>query len=255
MALRDLLPADLKRGLRRAGAVVGSVEAVATSAPDVVLTFDDGPDPVGTPAVLEALAAHGATATFFVLLTRVRRHPELLARVRAAGHEIGLHGVDHQRLTRFSGAEVRTRTAAARAELEALTGEPVRWFRPPYGAQTPATWLAVRRTGLVPVLWGPTTWDWRDVSQEDRVRKALQGARAGAVVLAHDAFAGASDGAVEGASDGAAGGVPGVVEPDVDRRDLVDRVLAAYAEQGLRGRSLGAALEHGRPVRAARFRR
>ena len=247
MPLRSHVPAGLKRRVRRAGAVLGSVEAVETAEPEIVLTFDDGPDPVGTPAVLDALAAHGATATFFVLLSRVRRFPELLARVREAGHEVGLHGVDHQRLTGFSYADAAARTAAAKTELEALTGEPLRWFRPPYGAQTPATWLAVRRVGLAPVLWGPTTWDWRDVPQDDRVRKAQQGAQAGAVLLAHDAFAGASDGAVDDGN--------GLVAPGVDRFDLLDRVLTAYAAEGLRGRSLGDALAHGSPVRAARFRR
>lgn len=245
MGLRSHLPADLRRALRRAGAPLGSVVAVRTAAPEIVLTFDDGPDPVGTPAVLDALAAHGASATFFVLLTRVRRHPDLLERVRREGHEVGLHGVDHQPLPRFSAAEARARTAAARAELEVLTGTPVRWFRPPYGAQTPATWLAVRRAGLVPVLWGPTTWDWRDLAQDDRVRKAQEGARAGAVVLAHDAFAGSADRAVD---DG-----HGLRAPDVDRFELVDRVLGAYAGLGLRGRSLGDALHRGTVVRAAHF--
>lgn len=247
MPLRDRVPAGLKRTLRRAAAPLGSVEAVRTSEPDVVLTFDDGPDPVGTPAVLDALAAHGATATFFVLLTRVRQHPDLLRRVVREGHEVGLHGVDHQPLPRFSHTEAYARTLAARTELEALTGERLRWFRPPYGAQTPPTWLGVRRAGLMPVLWGPTTWDWRDLPQADRVAKAQEGVRAGAVVLAHDAFAGVADGAVD---DGR-----GMIEPDVDRFDLVDRVLTAYAARGLGGRALGSALAHGSPVRAARFRR
>lgn len=246
MPLRSRLPAGLKTAVRRAGAPVGSVEAVRTAAPEVVLTFDDGPDPVGTPAVLAALAAHGASATFFVLLTRVRRHPELLEQVRAAGHEVALHGADHQPLTRFTHAEALRRTAAARAELEALTGDRVRWFRPPYGAQTPSTWLAARRAGTTPVLWGPTTWDWRDVGQDERVAKAQQGVHAGAVVLAHDAFADETDGA------DASGGP--LVAPRVDRGDLVDRVLSAYAARGLRARSLGEVLEHGSLVRAARFR-
>ena len=246
MPLRSRLPAGLKHALRRAAAPLGSVEAVRTTQPEIVLTFDDGPDPVGTPAVLDALAAHGATATFFVLLTRVRRHPDLLARVRDAGHEIGLHGVDHQRLTGFSAAEVHARTAAARVELEAVTGDAVRWFRPPYGAQTPATWLAVRRAGMVPVLWGPTTWDWRDAAQQERVAKAQVGARAGAVVLAHDAFADESDGATPAAEP--------LRAPDVDRGDLVDRVLTAYAAAGLRGRSLSEVARQGRLVRSARFR-
>lgn len=246
MGLRSRVPVGLRRALRRAGAPLGSVDAVRTREPEIVLTFDDGPDPVGTPAVLDALAAHGATATFFVLLTRARRHPDLVERVCREGHEIGLHGVDHQPLPRFPYAEARARTASAARELEALTGLPVRWFRPPYGAQTPLSWLATRRAGLVPVLWGPTTWDWRDVPQDDRVRKAQEGARAGAVVLGHDAFAGVADGAVD---DG-----QGLREPDVDRFDLVDRVLRAYAARGLRARSLGDTLRHGSLVRSARFR-
>ena len=239
--------ARAKRVLRRVAAPVGSVVAVRTTEPEVVLTFDDGPDPVGTPAVLDALAAHGATATFFVLLTRVRRHPGLLERVVREGHEIALHGPDHRRLPTFPAREVQERTAAAARELEGLTGATPRWFRPPYGAQTPATWLAVRRAGLVPVLWGPTTWDWRDVEQDARVRKAQEGARPGAVLLAHDAFAGPDDGAERSG--------PGSPPPDVDRADLVDRVLAAYADRGWRGRSLGDALQHGRLVRAAHFSR
>lgn len=241
------LPAGLKRALRRAASPVGSVDAVRTTAAEIVLTFDDGPDPEGTPAVLDALAAHGATATFFVLLTRARRHPELVARVLAEGHEVGLHGVDHRPLAAFPYAEARARTASAAHELAALTGTPVRWFRPPYGAQTPVTWLAVRRAGLVPVMWGPTTWDWRDVPQDERVRKALQGARAGAVVLAHDAFAGVDDGAVDDGRELSA--------PEVDRHDLVHRVLEAYAAAGWRARSLGDALQHGRAVRVAHFSR
>lgn len=245
MPLRSLVPPGLGHALRRAAAPLGSVDAVRTSEPEIVLTFDDGPDEVGTPAVLDALAAHRATATFFVLLTRVRRYPHLLERIRREGHEIGLHGVDHQRLTRFSYGDAHRRTAAGRAELEALTATPVRWFRPPEGAQSVSTWLAVRRAGLVPVLWGPTTWDWRDLPQDDRVRKAQQGARAGAVVLAHDAFAGAADGVVD---DGR-----GLVAPDLDRYDLIDRVLTAYAGLGLRARSLGDALRHGSVVRSARF--
>ncbi|MEO7235452.1 MAG: polysaccharide deacetylase family protein, partial [Lapillicoccus sp.] len=116
---------------------------VATTAPSLVLTFDDGPDPANTPRVLEVLRDRGASATFFVLMTRVRREPRLLAELMAAGHEVGLHGPDHRVLTQFSSREVRRRTEEARRELEDVTGTAVRWFRPPYGAQTPATWVGV----------------------------------------------------------------------------------------------------------------
>jgi peptidoglycan/xylan/chitin deacetylase (PgdA/CDA1 family) len=240
-------PTSLRRRARalldRHSAVVGSVTAVRTTAAEVVLTFDDGPEPGGTDKVLQSLAAAGATATFFVLLTRVRRFGHLLDEVRAAGHEIALHGVDHQALTGFRPSVVRQRTADARDELEQHIGRPVRWFRPPYGRQTLATWRAVRRTGLTPVFWGPTTWDWRDITQDERVAKAQQGVQPGAIVLAHDGFAGPMDAA------------PAAPVPRLDRGELVTRVLAAYADRGLSAHSLDRALSRGAPVLAARFRR
>jgi peptidoglycan/xylan/chitin deacetylase (PgdA/CDA1 family) len=117
------------------GESVYAVEPGAGERP-VVLTYDDGPEPGGTDAVLKVLAGHGVTATFFVLLSRTRRYPGLLSEVLAAGHEIGLHGVDHQRLTTLDPAHVAQRTADARHELEDTIGREVRWFRPPYGGQS-----------------------------------------------------------------------------------------------------------------------
>ena len=146
--------AGLKRRARRALGPVGSVVAVRTGQRTAVVTYDDGPEPGGTDRVLTALASHAARATFFVLVSRARRYPGLLREVVAAGHEIALHGVDHRRLTSFPAAEVRRRCADGRAELEDLTGQRVRWMRPPYGAQTLSTSLAIRRAGLTPVLWG-----------------------------------------------------------------------------------------------------
>lgn len=231
------------RGLRRAaGPVAGSVTAVRTSSPEVALTFDDGPEPGGTDGVLTALADRGASATFFVLLTRVRRHGSLLDEVVAAGHEIALHGVDHRALPELPLADVRAALRDGRAELEDRAGAAVRWYRPPYGRQTVRTHRAVTRAGMTPVLWGPTTWDWKDVSDAERLAKAQEGARPGAIVLGHDGFAGPEDGAFDGPP------------PLVDRGRLIAGVLGRYAAGGLRAVSLGRALENGTVVREARFR-
>ncbi|HLT61571.1 MAG TPA: polysaccharide deacetylase family protein [Microlunatus sp.] len=229
--------------VERATALIGSLIAVRTRAPEVVLTFDDGPDPTGTEEVLAALAEHGATATFFVLLTRVRQHPELLRRILAAGHEVGLHGVDHQPLPRFDAEATRQRTADAARELTELTGRQLRWFRPPYGRQTLANWRGIRAAGLSPVFWGPTTWDWRDLPQQQRVAKAMEGARPGAILLGHDGFAAVADGA------------DADVTHTLDRHDLIGQVLDRYRAKGWRGVSLGRALESGRPIIAGRFSR
>ncbi len=227
---------------RAAGVLAGSVVAVRTAERVVALTFDDGPEPGGTDRILESLAAGGARATFFVLLTRVRRHRTLFEELVAAGHEVALHGVDHRALPDLPAAQVPRLIRDGRAELEDACGSAVRWYRPPYGRQTLRTYRAVTGAGLLPVLWGPTTWDWRDVPQPERLVKAQQGVRPGSIVLAHDGFAGADD----GVSDGPA--------PALDRGELIAGVLEGYRARGLRADSLGGVLERGRPVREALFR-
>lgn len=220
---------------------VGTVRAVATGAPHVVLTYDDGPDPVATPAVLEMLAKHNATATFFVLMTRARKYPSLVREVIDAGHEIALHGVDHTRLTTLALGEVRRRSRDGKAELEDLTGQRVRWFRAPYGALLPAHWTVVRSTGLMPVAWGPTPGDWRDLPESELAADAVGQSRAGEILLAHDGFAVAEDNAFDGPP------------PPIDRGKLTDLMLAGLASRGLAARSLGQSLRSGRARRWAWF--
>jgi peptidoglycan/xylan/chitin deacetylase (PgdA/CDA1 family) len=231
--------ARLRRlALHAAGPVttaVGSVVGVRTRQPHAVLTFDDGPEPGGTDQVLTALAERGATATFFVLVRRAQRYPALLGEVLAAGHEIGLHGLDHRRLTRVGREEVRRDLADGHAQLQDLVGSAVRWFRPPYGAQTPSVWRSVRRQGLEPVLWGPCAWDWLPRPEAQLAAQALRGLGRGTMLLAHDGFADAQDGAADGPV------------PRIDRAEVVRRILDGLAERGLEGHSLGDALAHGRP--------
>jgi peptidoglycan/xylan/chitin deacetylase (PgdA/CDA1 family) len=232
-----------RRTVRRgAGALLGSAVELRTDAPDIVLTFDDGPEPGGTDRVLAALAEGGASATFFVLLTRVRKYPGLLGEVLAAGHEVALHGVDHRALPTLAPDEVVRLVRDGKAELEDAVGREVRWYRPPYGRQTVRNWRAVTAAGMLPVLWGPTTWDWKsDVSDAERVQRSLREVGRGSIVLAHDGFAGPEDGACDGPP------------PSLDRGRLITAVLDGYAGQGLRARSLGDALAEGRLVRETWF--
>jgi peptidoglycan/xylan/chitin deacetylase (PgdA/CDA1 family) len=202
----------------------------------VVLTYDDGPDPVGTPAVLEALAAGACGATFFVTLSRVKRYPDLLADVVAAGHEIGFHGVDHRWLTRLGPVAVERGLVEGKAELEDIAGRAVRWFRPPYGAQSAATWGATIRAGLTPVLWSATLEDWLDVPFSQRVLAMSAIDSPGEIVIAHDGHADAGDGADDGPA------------PHLDRGELCRGLLDHLAQKGLAGRSLGEALGSGAPV-------
>lgn len=233
-----------RRGLRRAGAVLRrvartvspvfrSVVGVRTGRPVVVLTLDDGPDPEWTPLILDELARRGATATFFVLLTRTRAHPELVRRIVADGHEVALHGADHRRLTAYPRADARRMLRDARAELEDAAGVPIRWYRPPYGALSPSRWWAVRRSGMTSVLWTTSVLDGRDAEHGERISRATSGIAAGAIVLAHDSRAGRAD---------------GVDDPEIapfDRVALISDVLDEYDARGLTTVSLANALRAG----------
>jgi peptidoglycan/xylan/chitin deacetylase (PgdA/CDA1 family) len=222
-------------------APIGSVRRVRAQRDLVVLTYDDGPQPGGTDRVLTALADAGTTATFFVLVGRARRHPGLLADVVAAGHEIALHGVDHVRLTTLPAAQVRTRTRDGRRELEDLAGKRIRWFRPPYGAQRPGTWAAIRSAGLESVVWSNEAKDWQDDTVAELAGRTTT-AQAGSVLLMHDGYADAADGVDDGPP------------PGFDRGELTRRVLTGFRERGLATSSLGDALAEGSLVRGAWFR-
>jgi peptidoglycan/xylan/chitin deacetylase (PgdA/CDA1 family) len=208
-----------------------SVLALRGPAGSTVLTYDDGPTPNVTDRLLPVLAEGGATATFFVLLTRVRQQPGLLHEVLAAGHEVGLHGPDHRRLTTLPPETMLSRFRDAKAELEDLAGVPVRWSRPPYGAQDRASWRGARDAGLTPVLWSVTCRDWETHPPEDYLAGLRASDPAGSIVLMHDGFADERDRVDDGPP------------PVLDRIALTLGVLDVVAMAGLSGRSLGSALE------------
>lgn len=177
------VPAPLAPAVRQVTSVV------CADTPDRVftLTYDDGPDPRQTPALLDLLAERGTRATFFLLTGPARRHPEIVRRMRAEGHEVGLHGIDHTRITTLSTAQVRERLRRGMAELQEITGERVRYYRPAYGAQTVQQVVAARRLGLLPMLWSGWASDWEDTSVATAVDRAAAAVHPGCVLLLHDA--------------------------------------------------------------------
>jgi peptidoglycan-N-acetylglucosamine deacetylase len=178
-ALAPVVPAigsALRIQLRQEG-----VEAVG-------LTFDDGPHPQGTPAVLELLRERGATATFFLAGEQVVRRPVLAAEIVAAGHRVELHCHRHRNLLRLGVREFLDDAERARAVIEEASGQAIADYRPPYGIFSAATLRAVRRRGWRPVLWSRWGRDWdRRATAESIARRSSAGIRAGDIVLLHDA--------------------------------------------------------------------
>jgi peptidoglycan/xylan/chitin deacetylase (PgdA/CDA1 family) len=152
----------------------------------VALTFDDGPDPLGTPAVLRELAALGWRATFFLLGSQVRRHPAIARLVVDSGHEIAVHGAVHLPHLIRTPTGIRRDLRTATREIEEVTGVAPRWFRPPYGVLTTGTLWAARELGLRPVLWTAWGLDWRAGRPEDVAATVLGQLRPGGTVLLHD---------------------------------------------------------------------
>ena len=156
--------------------------------PGVALTFDDGPHPEGTPAVLELLARAGAHASFFLVGEQVQRRPGLAAEILAAGHVVALHGHRHRLQLRMSPSQVRADLARGAATLEDATGAAVVWHRPPYGIYSPAGLGAVRAAGWRPLLWSRWGKDWRRSTTPAAIaQRATRSLSAGDVILLHDA--------------------------------------------------------------------
>jgi peptidoglycan/xylan/chitin deacetylase (PgdA/CDA1 family) len=154
----------------------------------VALTFDDGPHPRGTPAVLETLREHGAVATFFLAGEQVERRPALAAEIVAAGHRVELHCHRHRNLLRLTAREFLEDAERGRAAIEEASGQAIADYRPPYGIFSAATLRAVRARGWRPVLWSRWGRDWaRRATPESIARRSSAGARAGDVLLLHDA--------------------------------------------------------------------
>jgi peptidoglycan/xylan/chitin deacetylase (PgdA/CDA1 family) len=139
---------------------------------ELALTFDDGPNPAWTPRLLDILAGHDVRATFFVVGKFAEVEPALVRRIAAAGHLIGNHSWSHPNLALTAGAKIHEELKRTSATLEQIIGQPIRFFRPPFGARRPKVFQVARSLGLEPVLWNAMTNDWKEPSP-DRIAASL----------------------------------------------------------------------------------
>jgi len=182
----------------------------------VAVTFDDGPHPEGTPAVLEALERGGARATFFLVGEQIERTGSLAAEVVAAGHAIAIHGYRHRNQLRLSSGQLDDDYSRAESVIVDATGVRPATYRPAYGIFSWPGLALARRRGWTPLLWSRWGRDWaRSGTPESIAAKVTEDLQGGDVLLLHDADTYSAPGSHQRTAEA----LPRVLE-EIERRGL-----------------------------------
>ncbi len=184
-----LLPGALWAGYG-AGAhlfTLGSVRRGPGAARRLALTFDDGPDPVYTPKVLDLLGDAGARATFFLVGERAARVPELVREIVAEGHEVENHSWSHRNLWACGPRRTEREISRAQEFLTEVSGRPPRFFRPPWGLVNLAVFPALKRLRSALVLWSVQPEGLSPVPPRKIAERVIRRAGPGVIVDLHDA--------------------------------------------------------------------
>ena len=154
----------------------------------LAITFDDGPDPLTTPALLDLLERRGHRGTFFVIGRRAAEHPALLAEIARRGHGLGNHSFAHSWLGPARGpAALRADLDSAAATLEQATGARPRFYRPPMGILSPPVASMARQAGVEVVGWSTSAKDGiASATVAGSLRRLRRGLRPGAILVLHD---------------------------------------------------------------------
>jgi peptidoglycan-N-acetylglucosamine deacetylase len=153
----------------------------------VALTFDDGPHPVHTAPLLDALAELGAPATFFVVGRDVDANPALVARIAREGHELGNHTYRHRYLPLARSRSVESELRATDQAVARAAGIVPRIARPPWGGRSPRNVRVFQRLRKRLVLWDVNSFDWKGKPAAQVVERVLARARGGSIILMHEA--------------------------------------------------------------------
>ncbi|MCP3753664.1 polysaccharide deacetylase family protein [Streptomyces sp. TBY4] len=161
--------------------------AGASTASAITLTFDDGPDPRYTPAILDTLARHGVRAMFFVCGEMAVDNQDLLRRMVAEGHVIGNHTWTHPLIPKLSRPALASEIGRTSEVVQQAVGTAPLWFRAPYGAWNRAAFEIGAELGMEPLAWTVDSLDWKEPGTASIVSRVLRQAAPGVIVLNHDA--------------------------------------------------------------------
>ncbi|MFG2639721.1 polysaccharide deacetylase family protein [Streptomyces sp. NPDC048370] len=153
----------------------------------MVLTFDDGPDPRYTPEILATLRHYGCRAMFFVCGEMAAAHQDLVREMAADGHVVGNHSWSHPLIPKLRPSRIRDELGSTSDLVESILGSAPLWYRAPFGAWNRHSFEIGAELGMEPLAWTVDTLDWKEPGTGSIVRRVLDGAGPGVVVLSHDA--------------------------------------------------------------------
>ncbi|MDT9693626.1 polysaccharide deacetylase family protein [Streptomyces sp. P9(2023)] len=153
----------------------------------MVLTFDDGPDPRYTPEILATLRRYGCRAMFFVCGEMAAVNQDLVRQMAADGHVVGNHSWSHPLIPKLRPSRIRHELGSTSDLVEGILGSAPLWYRAPFGAWNRHSFEIGAELGMEPLAWTVDTLDWQEPGAGSIVRRVLDGAAPGVVVLSHDA--------------------------------------------------------------------
>ncbi|MGE5397461.1 MAG: polysaccharide deacetylase family protein [Chitinophagales bacterium] len=162
------------------------VSGVNTEDKVVSITFDDGPDPLYTPQIMELLKRYHARSTFFVIGLHARQYPDLLREIQKNGHEIGNHSYHHRRYIGQSKDYILQDIKMNEDLIEKYCGVKPVFLRPPGGRCTDTLLDIARANHLTIINWGQDPEDWRNKNSLRISRQILANIRPGQIIVLHD---------------------------------------------------------------------
>ncbi len=182
----DSLAAGERENTFHESPVTTGITHCPSGKPILALTFDDGPHPTLTPRLLDILQQAEAKATFYVIGSLVQRYPEIARRIVEEGHTIGNHTWTHRDLRKLSDAEIRRELQRTEDAIVKATGVSSFSMRPPYGGFNKRAGAAIPSNHRPVVMWSVDPQDWRKPGRANIVKRLVEGAHPGAILLCHD---------------------------------------------------------------------
>lgn len=154
----------------------------------VALTFDDGPNPVDTPKILEILKKYNVKATFFMVGNNVKRYPEIVKQVLAEGHAIGSHSLSHPMLTKLNDKELHKEVYTPSEYIFNVINKKPSCLRYPHGASNTHVRDVIRQAGMIPTPMGFNSFDYTNPGSDKIVSWLVKNLYSGQIILLHDGF-------------------------------------------------------------------